>query len=310
MHPQNPAAIDLGTNSCRLSIADGQGRFIYRDAVAVRLGEGLYAGQCFLPQAVERTLKTLTDFAVQMQKYHVDAYRAIATAACRTATDAPEFLEHVRTKTGIELEVIDAYEEARLTLAGAACHADPQKEFIVVYDLGGGSTEITLATTRPDVRILHTISVPWGARTAAEAFNLIEYSPLAAMRLQNEISAFVDRFKKEADLKLYENRFSLIATSSTPLRLAAMLHNRGRYERGFDDGTVLPLDGLTSLIDKTVRMPLAERAASPYIGETRAPVFTAACLIFKTIYESFHTDTLTASFKGAQDGIIAELLKK
>ena len=103
-------------------------------------------------------------------------YRAIATASCRMASNGMEFVKRVAEISGIKIDVIDSKQEAYLNLKGALLNADKNAKYALVYDLGGGSTEITLATNETTPKILHTISIPWGARNSAEAFDLIEYN--------------------------------------------------------------------------------------------------------------------------------------
>lgn len=307
MAKENLAAIDLGTNSCRLTISDKNGNFLYRDSIATKLGEGLYKNMRFTPEAVQRGLEAFDIYAKIMQNHDVGAYRAIATASCRMAQNGAEFVQKVREQTGIELEVIDGAEEARLNLKGAAQNAPDTAEYIVVYDLGGGSTEISLAKLRPDLKILHTVSVPWGGRNAAEAFELAEFSEDHARRLQNEIKPWVDAFVQKSDLSSYRDKTALIATSSTPLRLVSMVNNFGIYEREKSDGQSVFIADIDRAVEDVCNMSLRQRKESPYIGENRAPIFAAACVIFKTIYDGLKFDQMTASLKSAQDGIIEEL---
>ena len=179
------AAIDLGTNSCRLLIADRSGRTLYKNAISTRLGEGMSAGNRFTDEAVMRGIECFCTFKMTMDEYGVEKYRAIATAACRTAENGAEFAKKIKQQSGIDLKIIDGYEEAVLNLKGALLNVQDEKAgYVVVYDLGGGSTEITLATRSAEPEILHTVSVPWGARNAAEKFGLKEYDPVAAARLK------------------------------------------------------------------------------------------------------------------------------
>lgn len=307
MEKENLAALDLGTNSCRLTITDQNGNFLYRDSIATKLGEKLHQNKKFTPEAVQRGLSAFDVYAKIMQNYGVKNYRAIATASCRMAQNGAEFVRSVQEQTGIRLEIIDGVEEARLNLKGAAQNAPADAEYIVVYDLGGGSTEISLAKLQPELQIMHTVSIPWGGRNAAEAFDLTEYQPENADRLQNEIKKWVDEFVLKSELEKYRNKAALIATSSTPLRLVSMVNQCGIYEREKSDGVTVACRKIDDEIAKIYQMPLEQRIESTYIGENRAPIFVAACVIFKTIYDGLKFETMTASLKSAQDGIIEEL---
>lgn len=303
----NLAAIDLGTNSCRLAVANADGRFLYRDAIATKLGEGLYQNMKFTPAAIERGLEALKNFSQIMENYQVERYRAIATASCRMAQNGYEFVNLVKNHTGIELEVIDGHEEARLTLLGAAQNAPDGAEYIVVYDLGGGSTEITLAQRKPALKIMHTVSIPWGARNTTEAFNLHEFDKDGYQQVRAEILKYVNRFCQDADLEHYRHKACLIATSSTPLRLVSMVKDYGSYERTKADGVQETCCHVDQIIERVLHMPLEQRIKSSYIGENRAPIFIAACIIFQAIYQGLKFDRITASLKGASEAIIREL---
>ncbi len=307
MQQKNLAAIDLGTNSCRLMIADNQGKVLYRDSISTKLGEGMYEHMRFTDKAIERGLAAFENYARKIKEYNVDTYKAIATASCRMAKNGAEFVKAVEDKTGIKLEVIDGFQEAELNLKGAVLNAPKNADYVIVYDLGGGSTEITLAKRYPELKILYSISIPWGARNASEAFALEEYNEPGFNKLHTEIMTYVENFKQKSDMETYKSQCCLLATSSTPLRLLAMAENWPAYDRYKADGKVLTKDMLNKTVAQVYAMNTQQRAQSVYIGENRAPILVAACVIFKTIFDGLGFDELTASLKGAQDEIIREL---
>ena len=304
------AAIDLGTNSCKLLICDEKGKQIHKEARSVRLGEGLYKGNRFTHDAMERGLKCFFDYRQIMDKYNVVETRAVATAACRMAENSDEFLKNVYAESGIKVEVINGYEEARLNLKGALSHVCGKTKFVVLYDLGGGSTEITLATNTPNPHILHTVSIPWGARNASEAFNLVEYREENAARLGQDIKARVESFVKKSYLENYIKDVCFVATSSTPLRLVSMVEDMGVYDREKADGKILYKEDMDKVVDKILHSTRAEMADNPYIGDKRSYIFIAGCVIFKTIYDGLGAKEVTASLKSAIDGITDELIEK
>lgn len=308
MEKRNLAAIDLGTNSCRLMIADPQGNELFATAIATKLGEGMYANMRFTDEAIERGLNAFAEYAEIMKQYNVGKYRAIATASCRMASNGADFVEQVEQNCGIKIDVVDGKEEALLNLKGAVLNAPKTAEYVVVYDLGGGSTEITLAKLKPELEIEHTVSVPWGARNSSEAFNLVEYNEANAQKLADEIAGYVKDFYAESGLEKYADKTCLIATSSTPLRLVSMAKEWGKHDRVRADGEQVTVKELDRQIAKVWAMNLAEKENSPYIGKNRAPIFTAGCVIFKTIYDNLKFEKLTASLKSARHAIIEELV--
>ena len=310
MENTNLAAIDLGTNSCRLRITDHTGNLLYREAETVKLGEGMYQKQSFTEAAMARTLKCLTRYAGQMKNYGVEHYRAITTASCRMASNGPAFVQTVKELCGIDLEIVSAAEEALLNVKGARLNAAESAPYVLVYDLGGGSTEITLATNEAEPKVLYTISIPWGARNASEAFDLLEYDAEKAEKLRAEVRKYVLEFMRGSEFLMYLKQCDCIATSSTPLRLLSMVMHTVGYDKDKADGMAAETSKIDEQIAQVWQMSFAELAQNQYIGENRAPIIVAATVIFKEIYDTLQIKVLTASLKGAQDAIIEELRQK
>lgn len=302
------AAMDLGTNSSRLLIADENGKTVYRDVKHVALGEGLAETGHFCQRAMERAVCSFMNFAEMCEAYGVVKYRAIATAACRMSKNAKDFINEVKKTSGIEVEVISEYEEARLTLLGAALNAKDKGKYLFVYDLGGGSTELTLALNESEPKILATLSIPLGARNATEMFGLKDYDQAGALALEKEVSNYVEKFLDKIKGFDYAGKTEFIATSSTPLRLVAGHCGMPKYDKFQADGKEIGAASLDKLIARILKMSYEERCACSYIGKNRAGIFVAALIIFRAIYQGIGADKLTASLKGAQEAIAAELL--
>ena len=304
------AAMDLGTNSNRLLIADKKGNPVYRDVYHVALGEGLAENGCFSEAAMDRAICSFMNFSEMMKAYRVQKYRAIATAACRMSQNTEAFVDEVKKTCGVDLDVISEFEEARLTLLGARLNAPTNKKYLFVFDLGGGSTEITLATNTENPEILATISVPLGARNATEIFDLSDYNAFGAERLEADVKRYVNTFLDKIKDVDYKEKTALIATSSTPLRLASWLSHHEKYDKFAADGVSVTTADLDKLISEVLPMSENERAQSPYIGRNRAGIFVAALIIFRTIYQGLGCKNLIASLKGAQEAIVADLAKE
>lgn len=302
------AALDLGTNSNRLLIVDKNGTPIFRDVRHVALGEGLAENKCFCKKAMERAICSYMDFSEMMKMYGIEKYRAIATAACRMSTNTASFLGSVKEASNIDVEVISEYEEARLTLKGAMLNAPKDKKYIFVYDLGGGSTEITLATNEEKPNILATISIPLGARNATEMYDLRNYNRNGALKLRADVEKYVDELLGKVKDIDYKEDVALIATSSTPLRLAAAYKNLAKYDKFLSDGVSVPIKELDKIISSMIKMGYKQRVNSPYIGPNRAPIFVAALVIFRAIYKKLPVNEMVASLKAAQEAIVDELL--
>lgn len=310
MAAKNLAAIDMGTNSCRIRITDPNGNIIFREALTIRLGEGLHKNGQFTPEAISRGLKCLTHFSELMHDYDVGHYRAIATASCRMASNGAEFIKSVEELCNIKFEIVSPEEEAILNLRGAMLNAPKSSPYVLVYDLGGGSTEITLATNEQQPRVLYTISIPWGARNAAEAFDILEYDAEKSEKLRAEIKKYTQEFLINSEFLMYKKDCACLATSSTPLRLFCMVEKTQSYSKDYADGLTEKTADVSAVVDEIKTMDFVKLSESPYIGTNRAPIFMAACVIFRTIYEELQIETLTASLKGAQEAIIEDLVEK
>ncbi len=303
------AAIDLGTNSCRLAIADVNKNYVFSDALSPRLGEGLYPKMEFTPEALERGIQCFYKLKQVMNQYNIVDSRAIATASCRMAKNADEFIKRVYDESLIKIEVVDGYEEARLNLKGALEHVCGKTPYVVLYDLGGGSTEITLAENTKNPKILHTVSIPWGARNASEAFDLVEYDAKKAQKLEQEIAGYVDRFVEDSKLAEKRHQVCFVSTSSTPLRFVSMIEKFGRYDRDMADGHCVKCADIDKQIARIFTLNQQQLLEDDYIGKKRSFIFTAASVIFKTIYDRLGAQELTASLKSAKDGILDELIE-
>ncbi len=308
MKAKNVAAIDLGTNSCRLLIADPKGDYLYRKSISTKLGKDMSKNNSFTDEAIKRGVEALSCYSQIMKEYDAQEYRAIATAACRTAQNGKEFLDIVKKTTGIELEVIDGFEEARLNLQGALLNADKEKaDYVIVYDIGGGSTEITLATREDNSKIIHSVSIPFGGRNSAEYFDFVEYNQNTSNKLGQEISKYTQAFIRDANLEQLRDNICFMSTSSTPLRLAHIAKDAKEYNRQDADGKKLSVLEFDKAIAKVRSMSYKEMADNNLIGEGRAGIFNPACTIFSQIYQDLGAKEIIVSLKSAMDKMVIEL---
>ena len=308
MPTNNLAAIDLGTNSCRLLITSEDGTILYRNAISTRMGEGMSANNSFTPEAIKRGLDCFATYKSAMQEYNVKKYRAVATAACRMAKNGADFLKQIKEQTNINVDIISPLEEARLNLNGAVLNTiNRPYKYVVVFDIGGGSTEITLATNEPNAKILHTISIPLGARNSAEKFSLTEYNQTNADNLRKEIQNYTKDFIQKSQLEKYQNSFCVLATSSTALRLTHLCNGWTSYIREKADNVVVDVNLLDKIIKETYKTKLSQREENPCIGKNRAPIIIPAFIIFEEIYKILNAKEIITSLKAAVEGIIMEL---
>ena len=338
------AALDLGTNNCRLLIARPDGSsFRVLDAFSrvVRLGEGVDDTNRLSEQAMDRAIEALHVCADKMGRRQVTRARAIATEACRRAENGDEFVARVRRETGLTLDVIGAGEEARLAVAGCAPLFDSRRECLLVFDIGGGSTELVWidlhdmprgrrrdillgvhsegvdpATLELDIQTLarnaHWTSLPVGVVTLAERFKTVadERERFDAMRdfTKSLIAPFAAAGAGATEDRLM--RMQLLGTSGTITTLAGVYLDLPRYNRSMVDGLWLERMALSSLIDNLLSMTHAERSLIPCIGDDRSELVISGASILSAILHYWPTEKLRVADRGLREGLLYGLMNR
>jgi exopolyphosphatase/guanosine-5'-triphosphate,3'-diphosphate pyrophosphatase len=311
------AAIDLGTNNCRLLVArPSREGFRVIDAFSriVRLGEGLQASGRLSEDAIERTLEALAVCAAKMRRRGVDRARCIATEACRRASNGRDFLERARRETGLELEVIAADEEVRLALAGCRPMIEPWARHVVVLDIGGGSTEISWLTLEPgrdDGRLDAWVSLPCGVVSLAESYQGDVVTPDAWQAMVGHVAGlllpFEDRHAFRA--RLDGGRVQMIGTSGTVTTLAGVHLDLPQYDRRKVDGMVIGCRELGVAIGRLRAMTLEERAAVPCVGRERADLVVAGAAILAAVTTVWPVDRLSVADRGLREGVLLGMME-
>ncbi len=313
------AALDLGTNNCRLLIARPEQRSRRKtdllrivDAFSriVRLGEGMGSSSRICEQAIERTLEALDVCREKMSVRGVSRARLIATQACRAAENGAEFVERVHERTGLLLEVIDRETEARLAARGCGSLADPRAESILLFDIGGGSTELVwLTRDAQGCELRHWTSLELGVVSLAERFGGKSVTPaiyeaMTARALEGLV-AFAERTAAERRCE----RFHLLGTSGTVTTLAGVHLGLERYDRWRVDGLWLSDEDATRAIDSLRAMDFDQRAANGCIGPQRADLVLAGCAIFEAIRRVFPASRTRIADRGLREGMLLEMME-
>lgn len=312
--PRHYAALDLGTNNCRLLIARPQGDgFAVVDAFSriVRLGEGLAHSGALSDAAIERTIAALRVCADKLKRRNVTLARSVATEACRRASNGASFIARVLEETGIHLDIISAEEEARLAVLG--CHAllEPGNGPALVFDIGGGSTELVLVdadTTVPRVRDWH--SAPWGVVSLTESAgggNTAEERARAYKRMRTLVAESFAPFAARLPRPTGVPR--LLGTSGTVTTLASVHLGLERYDRSLVDGLIAPAAAMRTISQELAGMSLAERAKLPCIGRERADLVVAGCAILEGILDLWPAERLGVADRGIREGILRRLME-
>lgn len=307
------AAIDIGSNSCRLKIArvvTHQLKTLAEDREVTRIGGSVFESGLVSPEAMALTLRALKRFQRVVQAHGVDQIRVVATSAMRDARNGAAFQAWVKAETGWNMEIISGLEEGRLIHLGVTGAEPGAGGKVLLLDLGGGSCEITLSEHK---RIKDTISVPLGAVRLTEGFLSTDPAPpdgLARMR------QWISRELRRAHRKIKPGKVPLvIATSGTAAALseayaAGVRLNSGRAGKrdGGDPPALVPARTVRKLATSLAKMSLPEREAVPGIGPRRAEIIVAGAEVYAELLESFGLEGFRYSPLGLRDGILAQML--
>ena len=310
------AAVDLGTNNCRLLIAEPRDQsFRVIDAFSriVRLGEGLGARGALSEAAMARAISGLLVCASKMRRRRVSRARCVATDACRRAANCDEFIARVVRETGIELEIISSREEAQLVLAGSQPLLDPDVPWALLFDIGGGSTE--LVWMRLDVfpnEMVGWISLPHGVVSLAERHGGGEFSPGQYEALVQKIAGELGPFESANDInrRIREGGVQMIGTSGTVTTLSGVHLGLEKYDRQRVDGLWLSFADARAAAERLRAMKPEQRAAHPCIGQDRADLVVAGCAILEAIRRTWPTERLRVADRGVREGLLLSLMSR
>ncbi|MEO6580924.1 MAG: Ppx/GppA phosphatase family protein [Sphingomicrobium sp.] len=309
-------AVDLGTNNCRLLIArptdDG---FTIIDAFSriVRLGEGLGASGKLSQEAMDRSVSALSVCADKLRRRHVSLSRSVATEACRRAVNGREFIERVRNETGIALEIIPPQEEARLAVLGCHKLLEPGDGPALIFDIGGGSTELVLVEPGDDApRIKAWWSAPWGV------VSLTESEGRAAIDGEDRMAAYArmkaratDSFSRFAEMLPSDAPgIRLLGTSGTVTTLASVHLALPSYDRKAVDGLHVPIRDMRRISSMIAELDFGGRSNLPCIGAERADLVVAGCAILDAIIDIWPAENLGVADRGIREGILRSLMAR
>ena len=314
---RNYAALDLGTNNCRLLIArpDEAGGMTVVDAFSrvVRLGEGLMQTGRLSDAAQDRALAALAVCADKLDRRGVVLTRNVATEACRRAGNGAAFVARVFDTTGIALDVISPAEEARLAVLGCQSLIDRDGPPALVFDIGGGSTELILvAPDAGEAAILAWTSVPWGVVSLAETepYDCPADARAASYdRLRGRVAAHLGRFR-DAVAAAAAGPLQLLGTSGTITTLASVALGLPAYDRRQVDGCTVTAASMRAISAMLASRGPAERAAVTCIGPDRADLVVAGCAILETIIDAWPSETLKVADRGIREGILRTMMAR
>ena len=330
-------AIDLGTNSCRLLVASvniaslkktffrrrpnlAGWKIIDSFAKIVRLGEGLHKNNELSPAAIQRALDALRTCRKKIDYHGVSHVRAVATEACRRATNGNILVERAKQELDLNIEIINGKEEARLALTGCAAILNPKILHAIVFDIGGGSTEVIwlrlLAENRGrpgypiPFEVIDSVSLPYGVVTISESYAQFAASPEIHQNIRDSVAHELGRFAERNQIQQYidSDSVQLVGSSGTVTTLAAIQVGLKQYERRMIDGLFIKTDRLHSISQRILGMSIPERAQHPCIGAGRADLVVVGSAILEGICDALPIPELRVADRGVREGILSELL--
>lgn len=322
------AALDLGTNNCRLLVARPTRRgFQVVDAFSriIRLGEGVAQSGRLSDAAIDRTLDALKVCAQKMVRNQVTRSRLVATEACRAAANGVAFIEQVKRDVGMELEILSREEEAQLAVSGCASLIDEACDHALVFDIGGGSSELIwldIAKRRAnwDVSLAERLeateciaawtSLPVGVVSLAERFGGRHVGVDDFEDMVRWVSSLLEPFEEEHNFakRIAEGRVHFLGTSGTVTTVAGIQLQLPRYDRRRVDGCWLACTDVRKVTNNLLSQTYEQRVAEPCIGRDRADLVLAGCAILEALMRAWPTKRLRVADRGLREGMLATMM--
>ncbi|GHA35085.1 hypothetical protein GCM10007989_33760 [Devosia pacifica] len=316
------AALDLGTNNCRLLIArphDRSFRVLDGFTRIVRLGEGVSQTGRLGDAAMARTVEALRHCANKLNDHQPARMRLIATEACRAAENGVEFLARVKEEVGLDLEIVDRRTEAELAVTGCADLIEQGADGALMFDIGGGSSELAWldfrggrprSQGRMSASIRSWQSLPVGVVSIAEKFGGVDVTPEVFEAMVQHVSSHLRLFRGREKLKqmIIDHPVHLIGTSGTVTTLAGLHLGLERYERQKVDGLWMARPQVDATMKALLGMTYARRMAHPCIGRDRADLVLPGCAIFEAIRREWPTERVRVADRGLREGILISLI--
>ena len=312
----NYAAIDLGTNSCRLVIATptpSSFRIVETFSKITRLGEGIINNNELSHTAIRRTINALRVCAGVLEEYQpIVKARYVATAACRRAKNCRYFMDLVKKETGLNIEIISPQEESRLAVVGCVPLLNRNIKRALVFDIGGGSTEVSLARMSNSGRTIIEgfVSLPYGVVTVSEAFPEHEMTDLAYNTIIDRTHKILAEFEEKYHIseEIKNQKIQVLGTSGTVTVLGAIHLNLSRYNRSAVDGLALSAQDVDKTISKIKRMGDEGRKKHACIGMQKADLTIAGCAIIEGLMSFWNISEITIADRGIREGILLDLM--
>ena len=306
------AALDLGTNNCRLLIAHPTRhgfRVVDGFSRIVRLGEGVSEAGALSDAAIERTVEALKICSKKMSRRQVSMSRCVATQAARSADNSDYFVKRVRQETGLDLEVISPREEAELTLTGCFSLLDSSHDHALMFDVGGGSAEFVWARILPGggAEVEGWTSLPCGVVTLTEQHGGNDFSPEEYEALVSDVTGMLQSFDAEHGISQHiaAGTVQMVGTAGTVTTIAGVNMCLPRYNRSKVDGAWLSFEAIERISGQLATQNYDQRAAHPCIGHNRADLVVAGCAVLEAVCRLWPAGRLRVADRGVREGILS-----
>lgn len=310
------AALDLGTNNCRMLVAAPSGdgfRVLDSFSRIVRLGEGLHHTGELSVEAMERAMAALHACAARLERRPVRRLRAIATEACRRAANGAAFLARVKQETGLDINIISSREEAELALESCAPLLAGWGRRALLFDIGGGSTEVAWVRLDANGRpaLIGYDSLPVGVVTLAERFGAVGFEPDGFEAMVNDVTARLASFEAVHCIarEIRDGGVQLLGTSGTVTTLAGVALGLSRYRRLLVDGTVLTGEAAADALDKLRALGREGLEAHPCVGPDRVDFVLPGCAVFSALVRMWPASRVVVADRGLREGMLLRMIR-
>ena len=310
------AALDLGTNNCRMLVAAPSGdgfRVLDSFSRIVRLGEGLYSSGNLCQAAMDRALSALHACAARLERRPVRRLRAIATEACRRAVNGREFLAKVKHETGLDIGVITPREEAELALESCASLLAGWGRRALLFDIGGGSTELAWVRIDPSGRpqLIGYDSLPVGVVTLAERFGQAGFEPDGFEAMVEDVAGRLAGFEAVHCIRreIRAGGVQMLGTSGTVTTLAGVALGLPRYRRLLVDGTVLSADAADTALANLRELGREGLGAHPCVGPERVDFVLPGCAVFAALIRLWPAPRVVVADRGLREGMLLRMIR-
>ena len=310
------AALDLGTNNCRLLVGTPtvEGfRVLESFSRVVRLGEGLQQSGRLSEEAMDRAVEALHACAERLSRRRMNGMRAIATEACRRASNSGAFVARVARQTGFQLDGISTREEAALALESCAPLLAGEGRRALLFDIGGGSTELVWVRLTQDERpeLIGTMSMPIGVVGLSEQYGSAAFTEAGFDAMVAEVTGRLGAFESVHCIgqELRQGGVRLLGTSGTVTTLAGEVLALERYRRTHVDGQVLSRSAAAGAVAALRSMGRERLAAHPCVGPERADFVLAGCAIYTAIHTMWSAPEVTVADRGLREGMLLRLIR-